>query len=146
MICPRCHALNEPDARFCTSCGAEIVLPPIGIQQPVMQQPVLPQPTTGDGNKQAVNFLIIILCWEAFERLFWLGFNEVLRRKIRDGGLDFREMGELSKTCGWAIDIITVLLFIIFGIVVKNSTAKALLLVIGLLYAALTWYYRFYRD
>ncbi|MGZ4000085.1 MAG: zinc-ribbon domain-containing protein [Mucilaginibacter sp.] len=109
MNCPKCDALNEGDAKFCRNCGADLTA------------------ASGQGSSKDLMYVLIFLSWEYFIYLVWFvlqkGIVPILTRRDNMGAFS------LYRIFGWAEDIVSIVLLIVFMALVKNRTAKILFVV-----------------
>ena len=107
MYCPKCNALNERSAKFCRNCGAELSGTTVT--------------GTGSSNKDLM-YVLYFLGWEYLVYMGWFLLQKALVPMLvkRDN------LGTLSiyRIFGWAEDLLSIVLLIVFMILVQNKTAK----------------------
>jgi len=107
MYCPKCNALNEESAKFCRNCGAEL------------------SGTAGTGTASSNKDLMYVLYFLGWEYLVYMGWF-LLQKAIVPMLVKRDNLGAMSiyRIFGWAEDLLSILLLIVFMILVQNKTAK----------------------
>lgn len=117
MNCPRCYTANEPEARFCRNCGADMA-------------GALAAPATAS-NKD----LMLVLFVLGFDYLFsviWFILQRIIAPGMYKSGTQ-TTLYRIYDIVGWTEDILCIIIMLVCAILVKPQTAKILLIVFMLI-------------
>lgn len=135
MNCLRCNTPNEDGAKFCKNCGMDLTY-----------NPALAKSNSIDS--QSLIYVLIALSWEYIGWIIWFLIQKVIVPKFytTDGIVQWEKANKIYNTVGWSVDILSILVFLVLSIVVKNKTARILLIVFAVLRVGFLLSYRVFTN
>ena len=107
MNCLRCNTPNEEGAKCCKNCGLDLAY----------------ALSKGNTNyKQTINQLLVLLGLQSFVSICYLILNKMIRP-------DSENFNLIYDYVGWALDAISISMFLIFAIITKHKNARLFIII-----------------
>ncbi len=119
MNCLRCNTSNEEGAKFCKNCGLDLT--------------IITEPATDVHSKASINALTAFVGFSVFVILYYgVILRYIIEPMFIKNGTGFDSLGKVYKISNAVFSIVELLFIIALAIIVKQKTARILLIIFAI--------------
>ena len=120
MNCLHCNTPNEEGAKFCKNCGMDLT--------------IISESSTNANSKTSINALTAFVGFSVFYILYYVVIvRYIIEPIIKKDAADYTSMRKVYDISNWVLSSAEFLFIIALAIIVKQKTAKTLLIIFAIL-------------